>query len=345
MAGIYSQGGSAGHRYAGWLSSVEAKNFQFGGKVFNGSPSAIYVGSNLVWTYWLKHAAMQAIMDAFGVSDGTAVINATNQYLNQLAASDRDKATALAGFINEDPMMVCSLGLEPQGVTMPHRYLIGDGTSYLRTSVLIKTNSVFAIEFYNAASSISGYPGLFGSGTTWNATNAAWLGLPENAYGKVALWINGGDWPNCVTGTVYSNYSDILECTDIKISGFKCKNLTTGATSTASSGKTSIQGTVPMQIFGYSSNGTSVANKGFAIAYWQHIGDTNNRLLPIILGKARTADQVYPSSKGAQAVGTKGMIDIETGLFHPNANSSGSFTIGYKKYQNGSWVTWTPSTP
>lgn len=49
MAGIYSQGGSAGHRYAGWLEQVEAKNFHHGGKVFNGSPSAIYVGSNLVW--------------------------------------------------------------------------------------------------------------------------------------------------------------------------------------------------------------------------------------------------------------------------------------------------------
>lgn len=49
MAGIYSQGGSAGHRYAGWLSKVEAKNFHFGGKVFNGSPSAIYVGSKMVW--------------------------------------------------------------------------------------------------------------------------------------------------------------------------------------------------------------------------------------------------------------------------------------------------------
>jgi hypothetical protein len=127
MAGIFSQGGSAGHRYAGWLSEVEAKNFQFGGKVFNGSPSAIYVGSNLVWWYWLKPATRQAIMDAF-LDDGMAVIQATIAYLNQLAASGqagKDKATALAGFINEDPMMVCSLGLEVEGVTMPIRWLVG----------------------------------------------------------------------------------------------------------------------------------------------------------------------------------------------------------------------------
>lgn len=107
MAGIYSQGGSAGHRYAGWLSEVEAKNFQFGGKVFNGSPSAIYVGSNLVWMGgWLRAPAMTAIFGAFG-DDGTAVIKATNAYLNQLAASGqagKDKATALAGFINQHPL-------------------------------------------------------------------------------------------------------------------------------------------------------------------------------------------------------------------------------------------------
>jgi hypothetical protein len=104
MAGIYSQGGSAGHRYAGWLSKVEAKNFQFGGKVFNGSPSAIYVGSNLVWAPWLlKDAAIRAILGAFGQRDGWAVINATNAYLNQLAASDRDKATALADYLNSSP--------------------------------------------------------------------------------------------------------------------------------------------------------------------------------------------------------------------------------------------------
>lgn len=123
MAGIYSQGGSAGHRYAGWLSEVEAKNFQFGGKVFNGSPSAIYVGSNLVWMGgWLTVAAAQAILGAFGQRDGWAVIRATNAYLTQLAASGqagKDKATALAALINEDPMMVCSLGLEVQLTVLP----------------------------------------------------------------------------------------------------------------------------------------------------------------------------------------------------------------------------------
>ena len=81
---------------------------------------------------WLKAATKQAILGAFG-DDGWAVIKATNAYLNGIAASDRDKATALAGFVNEDPMMVCSLGLEVQGVTMPIRWLVTDNKSWIDT--------------------------------------------------------------------------------------------------------------------------------------------------------------------------------------------------------------------
>ena len=97
---------------------------------------------------WLTKAAMQAILGAFGQTDGTAVIKATNAYLNQLAASDRDKATALAGFINEDPMMVCSLGLEPQLTvlpSMPVRLAIFTGTQYLRTG--LQSTEVDEVEF------------------------------------------------------------------------------------------------------------------------------------------------------------------------------------------------------
>ena len=71
---------------------------------------------------WLKYATKAAILAAFGQTDGKAVIKATNAYLNALAATDPTKASSLAGFINEDPMLVCSLGLQPQGVTMPIRW-------------------------------------------------------------------------------------------------------------------------------------------------------------------------------------------------------------------------------
>jgi hypothetical protein len=92
--------------------------------------TAASLGRDWMIKPWLNGVTQRAIMDAFGV-DGTAVIRATNEYLNGIAASDKAKATALAGFINEDPMMVCSLGLEPQGVTMPIRTLRSSGSQYM----------------------------------------------------------------------------------------------------------------------------------------------------------------------------------------------------------------------
>jgi len=92
---------------------------------------------------WLRYVTKAAILAAFGQTDGKAVIKATNAYLNQLAASDRDKATALAAFINEDPMMVCSLGLQPQGVTMPIRHLYGNGSAYINIGIYSKDFDTF----------------------------------------------------------------------------------------------------------------------------------------------------------------------------------------------------------
>ena len=54
---------------------------------------------------WLTKATRAAILAAFGQTDGYAVIGATNAYLNALAATDPTKATALAGFINEEPVI------------------------------------------------------------------------------------------------------------------------------------------------------------------------------------------------------------------------------------------------
>ena len=54
--------------------------------------------------WWLTGATKAAILAAFGQTDGKAVIKATNAYLNALAATDKTKATALAGFINQYPV-------------------------------------------------------------------------------------------------------------------------------------------------------------------------------------------------------------------------------------------------
>ena len=56
----------------------------------------------------LKTAARQAILAAFG-EEGMVVISKTNDYLNAIAATDHARAQQLADFINEDPLLVCSL--------------------------------------------------------------------------------------------------------------------------------------------------------------------------------------------------------------------------------------------
>ncbi len=55
-------------------------------------------------SWQLSEATIRAILAAFGVVDGKAVIKATNAYLNALAATDPPKASALAGFINHHPL-------------------------------------------------------------------------------------------------------------------------------------------------------------------------------------------------------------------------------------------------
>ena len=128
---------------------------------------------------WLKPATKQAILGAFG-DDGVAVINATNAYLNGIAASDRDKATALAVFINEDPMMVCSLGLEPQGVTMPIRVVRVDGTAYAITDIVADQDTFFSFNGRINATKASGTE-------RWQTLFASDISVMNRAYG---IWAN-----------------------------------------------------------------------------------------------------------------------------------------------------------
>ena len=100
-----------------------------------------------------------------------AVIKATNAYLNGIAASDRDKATALAGFINEDPMMVCSLGLEVELTVLPAMpirgcYSNGTAGNYMTTQLFPTDASTLKITFNIARNSSGGVQWVFGAETS-----------------------------------------------------------------------------------------------------------------------------------------------------------------------------------
>jgi len=67
------------------------------------------MGGKMVIGDWLLSPTKQAIVAAFGAEEGTEVIRKTNDYLNRIATTDPQRALLLANFINEDPMLVCSL--------------------------------------------------------------------------------------------------------------------------------------------------------------------------------------------------------------------------------------------
>lgn len=317
MAGIYSQGGSAGHRYAGWLSEVEARNFQFGGKVFNGSPSAIFVGSNLVWTYWLKAATMQAIVGAFGQMDGMAVIQATNAYLNQLAASDRDKATALAALINEDPMMVCSLGLEVEGVTMPIRWIHRTGLAYIDTEILVQAAYPFELdcEWEQFTADRGAILSNFDAGNVG-------IGYELRPGGAVRHYFNGdkGEYNNFPLNTEHTIHSDYNAQTGV------IKSVIDGTTYNPSSAVQS--GTASKSLLWFTDHRISTL-----VAETR---EANQRIL------ANGIEHKYlPMLRSNNEIGVMDMASDGTFTFRKNAYTSGSFNLEYTR--NGQ--PWTPSTP
>ena len=80
---------------------------------------------------YMTPATQQAILAAFGAEEGTQVIKATNDYLNAIALTDTARAQQLADFINEDPLLVCSL-VETSKV----RWLKSDNKARIQTSVV-----------------------------------------------------------------------------------------------------------------------------------------------------------------------------------------------------------------
>ena len=82
---------------------------------------------------YMTPATQQAILAAFG-EEGMVVISKTNDYLNAIAATDHARAQQLADFIQEDPLLVCSL-VE----TSKTRWLVGDGESpMISTGISLK---------------------------------------------------------------------------------------------------------------------------------------------------------------------------------------------------------------
>jgi len=311
MAGIYSQGGSAGHRYAGWLETVEAKNFQFGGKVFNGSPSAIYVGSNLVWIGWLRDATKQAILGAFGQRDGMAVIKATNAYLNQLAVSDMDKATALAGFINEDPMMVCSLGLEVEGVTMPKRWIISlnGADNYFDLGIKGNLNTTIEMEVSPKTATTNKVIACFGNNT--EISKAITIYTPTTGGSSRNSRFGNTVFSNSATQSIGSELTYKMNKTDLTIN-----DVVVGTYNAATAFETESN----LTLFKTNGAGSDYYNGEMWATFLKLGGDYVRWYVPF---RKKSGDSY-----------TCELLDLETGTL---ATRVGSFTIPD--------ISYTPSTP
>ena len=265
---------------------------------------------------WLTQATQQAILAAFG-DDGWAVINATNAYLNGIAAqgqAGRDKATALAALLNEDPMMVCSLGLEVEGVTMPIRWLVGDGVAYAITDYMPSYKFKAVSKLKSMASLPTGSP--FAAANNYDERDG-FLFARSGQY-AAWYWTVGGVFVNDGRATLAVNTKYDVEITrsGIKING----------TTYAISGSASFSPTRKFVVMGRE-NGTSIGNN---VGLQEHLNYEEDVLVQHIIPCKNKNGNDY------------GILDLVTMQWFGNSAGSGAFAIAYT-LQDG--VTpWTPST-
>ena len=250
---------------------------------------AATMGGKMVIGGWLLSATLQAIVAAFG-AEGTEVIAKTNDYLNRIATTDPQRALLLAGFINEDPMLVCSL-VE----TSKTRWLVGDNVARIELGTMTLTAEA-EIEADIMATK-NGWNTPFGLNSWING-----YGIFYNQDYTIRPW-----WAN-------NNYSaTIAGCT--------------WAEETRSH--------IKMRAGYFENNGTVFYNQAVtktnqtAMFYLYRCGGSSN-FFRGGLGAVRLQDKsqevdfhLLPFIRN----GENGMLDIISGTFYPNANTSGSFTI------------------
>ena len=137
--------------------------------------TAAALGGQWVMCPWhIAPAAMQAILAAFG-EEGTQVIKATNDYLNAIAATDTARAQQLADFINEDPLLVCSL-VETSKV----RGIYTDGSAYAKTTIV--PDSTTKVSTYAKRAATGSYKYIFGSQGSAGKSSYYFLGANNNQW-------------------------------------------------------------------------------------------------------------------------------------------------------------------
>ena len=253
---------------------------------------AATMGGKMVIGGWLLSPTKQAIVAAFG-AEGTEVIAKTNDYLNRIATTDPQRALQIAGFIKEDPMLVCSL-VE----TSKTRWLVGDGKAYINLKFKATQNTTAKAKAkLLGETSVSKYQAIFGSRTSdkTNSFDICFL-YPELIY----FDFSNASADNIQLGAIGTEAEVELNKNGGWLNGTKVFNSSTTAFTTPSN----------VLLFGRTDNGTANTRPlNGAISYTQFGGDVDFHLIPY--------------NNGTES----GMLDILSGTFYPNANTQGSFTI------------------
>jgi hypothetical protein len=246
---------------------------------------------------WLQSATLQAIVAAFG-AEGTEVIRKTNDYLNRIATTDPQRALQISEFINEDPLLVCSL-VE----TSKTRWLVGDGKACIDTGVdysTMKSSVHFFVKFM-LNTSLTGENDFWGKGEGGTPT----IGFQGTTYFSWAT--SGSSWnPTTTPATLNTPH-------------------TYGIKFMLNKGREA-------DIDGVHYSTTTHNNQFGGSANTIHFFASTVGRYPIKAmasnGRLTIDEEVVRDFIPMQRTdGTCGMLDIISGTFYPNANTSGSFTI------------------
>lgn len=259
--------------------------------------TAASIGGQWVIAPWhIATATHQAIIAAFGAEEGIAVITKTNDYLNAIDATDPTRAQQLADFINEDPLLVCSL-VETSKV----RTLDGDGKAYINTGIYAETNTGFDVSLIttdnnnNTCGMLSGSSIGNDAGLELYYWNRVWIIISNNTIVTDVPVVVGNQYRIIRLGEDWSVYENGAE----KANGTKAMVTYTSNT----------------PIFLYCLNrGNSVSYKGKPKYIYAIIKQYGGSDIAHFIPMQRTD-------------GTCGMLDIISYTFYPNAITEGTFTI------------------
>ena len=218
--------------------------------------------------------------------------------------------TQIVPFINEDPMLVCSLGIEG----MPIRWLVGDGTAYINTGIVMKDISH-----------------IFEVTCRWNGTNTG-------AFQTIFGFIVGGNVPRLglhqyqgkmMFGT---NSSINTSYTVDKVARDYIYNATTGDVSRRNigSGNFSIIGNAGKDSSSFNANTLPI------FLFARNNGGHNNGYVGDV---ARFKDNDSIELVPFKSTTREGMVDLVNATFHQN-QGAGHFTDTYT-LQDGVTI-WKP---